>query len=69
MKAKNGSAELRLFNKLVGLFLTLQKYEECLRYAQTSLMLSVDLGKPVQCISENHLGMSMKTLGHLGKGV
>uniref|UniRef100_A0A8C6VFD6 SH3 domain and tetratricopeptide repeat-containing protein 1 n=1 Tax=Naja naja TaxID=35670 RepID=A0A8C6VFD6_NAJNA len=44
MKAKNGSAELRLFNKLVGLFLTLQKYEECLGYAQTSLMLSVDLG-------------------------
>ncbi|XP_026555860.1 SH3 domain and tetratricopeptide repeat-containing protein 1 [Pseudonaja textilis] len=44
MKAKNGSAELRLFNKLVGLFLTLQKYEECLGYAQTSLMLSVNLG-------------------------
>ncbi|XP_029142799.1 SH3 domain and tetratricopeptide repeat-containing protein 1 [Protobothrops mucrosquamatus] len=43
-KAKNGSAELRLFNKLVGLFLTLRKYEECLGYAQTSLILSVDLG-------------------------
>ncbi|XP_070614205.1 SH3 domain and tetratricopeptide repeat-containing protein 1 isoform X2 [Erythrolamprus reginae] len=44
VKAKNGSAELRLFNKLVGLFLTLQKYEECLGYAQTSLALSVHLG-------------------------
>ncbi|XP_032080512.1 SH3 domain and tetratricopeptide repeat-containing protein 1 isoform X2 [Thamnophis elegans] len=44
VKAKNSSAELRLFNKLVGLFLTLRKYEECLGYAQASLMLSVDLG-------------------------
>ncbi|XP_007432419.1 SH3 domain and tetratricopeptide repeat-containing protein 1 isoform X2 [Python bivittatus] len=44
VKAKNSSAELRLFNKLVGLFLTLQKYDECLGYAQTSLMLSVNLG-------------------------
>ncbi|XP_060134248.1 SH3 domain and tetratricopeptide repeat-containing protein 1 [Zootoca vivipara] len=44
IKMKNSSAELRLFNKLVGLLLTLKVYEECLEYAQTALMLSVNLG-------------------------
>ncbi|XP_053113456.1 SH3 domain and tetratricopeptide repeat-containing protein 1 isoform X2 [Hemicordylus capensis] len=44
IKMRNSSAELRLFNKLVGLLLTLEAYEECLEYAQASLVLSVDLG-------------------------
>ncbi|XP_039191805.1 SH3 domain and tetratricopeptide repeat-containing protein 1 isoform X1 [Crotalus tigris] len=65
-KAKNSSAELRLFNKLVGLFLTLGKYEECLGYAQTSLMLSVNLGDQLServayhrlAVIHHHLGQS-----------
>ncbi|XP_077790675.1 SH3 domain and tetratricopeptide repeat-containing protein 1 isoform X2 [Podarcis muralis] len=44
IKTKNSNAELRLFNKLVGLLLTLKVYDECLGYAQTALMLSVNLG-------------------------
>ncbi|KAH0616316.1 hypothetical protein JD844_027345 [Phrynosoma platyrhinos] len=44
IKTKNSTAELRLVNKLVELLLHLQAYEECLRYAQASLMLSVHLG-------------------------
>ncbi|XP_061439914.1 SH3 domain and tetratricopeptide repeat-containing protein 1 isoform X2 [Rhineura floridana] len=44
MKMQNSNAELRLFNKLVGLLLTLKAYEECLGYAQAALILSVNLG-------------------------
>ncbi|XP_042324116.1 SH3 domain and tetratricopeptide repeat-containing protein 1 isoform X3 [Sceloporus undulatus] len=44
IKTKNSTAELRLVNKLVELLLNLQAYEECLEYAQASLMLSVHLG-------------------------
>uniref|UniRef100_A0A8D2Q1A1 SH3 domain and tetratricopeptide repeats 1 n=1 Tax=Varanus komodoensis TaxID=61221 RepID=A0A8D2Q1A1_VARKO len=44
VKTRNSCAELRLFNKLVGVLFALKAYEECLRYAQASLMLSVNLG-------------------------
>ncbi|XP_066488536.1 SH3 domain and tetratricopeptide repeat-containing protein 1 isoform X2 [Tiliqua scincoides] len=64
VKTRNSSAELRLFNKLVGLLLTLKAYEECLGYARASLMLSVDLGNKLNertayhrlAVIHHHLG-------------
>ncbi|XP_063166514.1 SH3 domain and tetratricopeptide repeat-containing protein 1 [Candoia aspera] len=65
MKAKNSSTELRLFNKLVGLFLTLQKYDECLGYAQTSLILSVNLGDQLsERVAYHRLAVIHHHLGH-----
>ncbi|KAJ7329743.1 hypothetical protein JRQ81_015917 [Phrynocephalus forsythii] len=44
VKMRNSHAELRLVNKLAELLFCLMSYEECLEYAQASLMLSINLG-------------------------
>ncbi|XP_062991827.1 SH3 domain and tetratricopeptide repeat-containing protein 1 isoform X2 [Elgaria multicarinata webbii] len=63
-KTRNSRAELRLVNKLVGALLTLKAYQECLGYAQASLMLSVNLGNQLNeriayhrlAVIHHHLG-------------
>ncbi|XP_060103249.1 SH3 domain and tetratricopeptide repeat-containing protein 1 [Heteronotia binoei] len=65
VKTQNRNAELRLYNKLVGLLMTVKAYEECLGYAQAALVLSVDLGIPLSERAAYHrLAVIHHHLGH-----